>query len=189
MPPTLETSRLTLRAPTLADAPAIAQLAADRRIADTTASLPHPYTLADAEWFIGHVTRDGADSEVWVIVHGDAVVGAIGLHASHDPGIVELGYWVGVAFWGRGFATEAAEAALDHAFSTRAFEVVFADHLTRNPASHRVMEKLGMAVEGVRRRRIRKWGVLEDLCGHAILREEWPAAPRIRERPDAPRDR
>lgn len=178
-PPSLSTARLVLRSPTLDDAPAIAALAADRRIADTTATLPHPYTTADAEWFVRHVTRPEADAEVWVItraVDGE-LLGMIGLHASDDPAIVELGYWIGVPFWGQGIATEAARAGVDHAFRDRAIEVVFADHLTRNPASHRVMEKLGMTVEGVRRRRVRKWGVLEDLCGHAILADEWPERP------------
>ena len=178
MPPTLTTSRLVLRTPTLADAPAIAQLAADRLIADTTAAVPHPYTLADAESFIRHVTHDDARSEVWVIVHDGEVVGAMGLHASDDPALEGLGYWVGVPHWGQWFATEAARTVLDHAFGDRGREVVFADHLTRNPASHRVMEKVGLTVEGVRRRRLRKWGVLEDLCGHAILREAWrPSRP------------
>lgn len=180
-PPILATGRLVLRPPTLDDAPAIATLAADRRIADTTGTLPHPYTLADAEWFVRHVTRPDADAEVWAIVRGadpavvrgDHVVGVIGLHAARDPAVAELGYWVGVPHWGQGIATEAARAVLDHAFGARSLEVVFADHLTRNPASHRVMEKLGTTVEGVRRRRLRKWGVLEDLCGHAILSEEW----------------
>lgn len=176
MPPMLTTDRLVLRSPMLDDAPAIAALAADRRIADTTASLPHPYTLADAEWFVRHVTRPEAEAEVWAIVLASdhALVGVVGLHAADDSGVVELGYWIGVPFWGQGFATEAARAAVDHGFRDRSLEVIFADHLTRNPASHRVMEKLGMTVEGVRRRRLRKWGVLEDLCGHAILAEEWP---------------
>jgi RimJ/RimL family protein N-acetyltransferase len=175
MPPTLTTARLILRPPVLEDAPAIASLAADRRITDTTATLPHPYTLADAEWFVRHVTRPDADTQVWAIVRAadQALSGVIGLHASDDLAVAELGYWVGVPFWGQGIATEAAHATLDHGFRTRGLEVVFADHLARNPASHRVMEKLGMAVEGVRRRRLRKWGVLEDLCGHAVLAEEW----------------
>lgn len=173
MPPELVTPRLVLRPPTMNDVPAIAALAGDRRIADTTASLPHPYTVADAAWFVEHVTRPEMAGEVWVIERAGTLVGVLGLHAAGDPAIVELGYWVGVPFWGQGIATEAARAAVEHGFRDRALEVIFADHLTRNPASHRVMEKLGMSVEGVRRRRIRKWGTLEDLCGHAILREAW----------------
>lgn len=174
--PTLTTDRLLLRPPEGRDAPSIAELAADRRIADTTATVPHPYALADAERFIARANLDHA-GWVWVIVRrpDDRVVGVVSFQWPDDGAAAELGYWVGVPHWGQGFATEAASAAVGQAFAALPLEVVHADHLTRNPASHRVMEKLGMRHEGVRRVRFRKWGILEDLCGHSILRSEWSA--------------
>lgn len=174
MTPTLTTSRLVLRAPAAADAETIAELAADRRIADTTATVPHPYIVADAQRFIAKA-REDCPGWTWAIADraDDRVLGVLSLDWPDDGAVAELGYWVGVPHWGHGYATEAAATAIGHTFRGRRARIVHADHLTRNPASHRVMEKLGMRVEGIRRRRFRKWGVLEDLCGHSVLREEW----------------
>jgi ribosomal-protein-alanine N-acetyltransferase len=95
------------------------------------------------------------------------------IHRSHDSG--ELGYWIGKPYWGRGYATEAAAAVLDFAFGPLALHRVEATHFTRNPASGRVMEKLGMRLEGVFRDAHRKWGRYEDIAQRAILADEWAA--------------
>jgi len=151
--PVIETERLTLRAPRLEDAKAVAQLAHDRRIAENTARIPHPYTLADAEKFIASVNR--ADGEIaFLITREKLVLGAVGIHMpEHEP--PEIGYWVGAKFWGHGYATEAVHAVIDHAFSDPDVEALAAGARVTNPASRRVLEKCGFQWTGVGLTRIR----------------------------------
>jgi RimJ/RimL family protein N-acetyltransferase len=75
----------------------------------------------------------------------------------------ELGWWVGKPDWSRGYCTAAGRLLVAHAFSSLGLVRLHACHLTRNPASGRVMQKLGMHHEGTRRAHVRKWGILEDL--------------------------
>jgi len=151
--PVLETERLTLRAPRLEDAKAVAQLANDRRIAENTARIPHPYSLVDAEKFIASVNR--VDGEIaFLITREKVVLGAVGIAmAEHEP--PEIGYWLGMKFWGHGYATEAVRAVIDHAFADRDFEALAAGARVTNPASRRVLEKCGFQWTGVGLTRIR----------------------------------
>jgi RimJ/RimL family protein N-acetyltransferase len=145
--PVLETKRLTLRAPTLKDAKAVAVLANDRRIAENSARIPHPYKLADAENFIAGANK--ADGEtVFLIVRNGTIMGACGV-AVADPNAPELGYWLGVPHWGQGFATEALHAVIDFAFSEFEHSALHAGARVTNPASRRVLEKCGFQWTGV----------------------------------------
>ena len=151
--PVLETERLALRAPRLEDAKAVAQLANDRRIAENTARIPHPYTLVDAEKFIASVNQ--ADSEIaFLITRENIVLGAVGI-AMPEREPPEIGYWLGVKFWGHGYATEAVHAVIDHAFADLDCEAVAAGARVTNPASRRVLEKCGFQWTGVGLTRIR----------------------------------
>ena len=153
--PVLETERLVLRAPRLEDAKALATLANDRRIAENTLRIPHPYSLADAQAFITHANA-GDDEAVFLIAarSGGAIVGACGL-ATLDSETPEIGYWLGAAFWGKGYATEAARALIDHAFGDLGLEVLLGGARVNNPASRRVLEKCGFQWTGVGLYRIR----------------------------------
>jgi len=144
--PVLETKRLCLRAPRLGDAKTVATLANDRRIAENTARIPHPYKLSDAEDFI---TRAGKpDEAVFLIALRDrSVIGACGI-VLQEAG-PELGYWLGVAHWGQGYATEALHAVIDYAFTDLAHEQLQAGARVTNPASRRVLEKCGFQWTGV----------------------------------------
>ncbi len=145
--PVLETKRLTLRAPTLKDAKAVAVLANDRRIAENTARIPHPYKVTDAESFIAGANK--ADGEtVFLIVRNGTIMGACGV-AVADPNAPELGYWLGVPHWGQGFATEALHAVIDFAFSEFEHSALHAGARVTNPASRRVLEKCGFQWTGV----------------------------------------
>jgi RimJ/RimL family protein N-acetyltransferase len=151
--PVLETERLVLRAPRLEDAKAVAQLANDRRIAENTARIPHPYSLVDAEKFIASVNR--VDGEIaFLITREKMVLGACGIGMSERES-PELGYWLGVPFWGHGYATEAVRAVIDHAFADLEFEALAAGARVTNPASRRVLEKCGFQWTGVGLTRIR----------------------------------
>jgi len=150
----LETPRLVLRVPRPDDANAVAKLANDRRVAENTARLPHPYTAADAHEFIAHV--NGADGELaWLIaLPNDKIIGACGI-AALDGKQPEIGYWLGVPYWGKGYATEAARALIDHAFTELGHETLQAGARVSNPTSRRVLEKCGFQWTGVALRRVR----------------------------------
>jgi RimJ/RimL family protein N-acetyltransferase len=151
--PVLQTRRLTLRVPRLEDAAALARLANDRRIAENTARIPHPYCLADAETFIGSANSEG-DAHFLVALADATVIGVCGI-AMREGSAPELGYWLGLAHWGSGFATEAVRAVIDHAFGDLKHEVVQAGARVTNPAARRVLEKCGFQWTGVGLYRIR----------------------------------
>ena len=100
--------------------------------------------------------------------------GAAELAASPVAGDqAELGYWIGKPFWGRGYCTEAAQALLRYAFTELGLVRVHSCHFARNPASGRVMQKIGMVKEGCRRQHVKKWDKLEDLELYGVLKQEW----------------
>jgi RimJ/RimL family protein N-acetyltransferase len=152
--PVLETARLVLRAPFAEDAKAIATLANDIRIAQNLLRLPHPYTPEDAETFIASVNRPGGEIAFLITDRDDNILGACGI-AKLDGETPELGYWLGVAHWGKGYATEAARAVIDHAFADPGCETLLAGARVSNPASRRVLEKCGFQWTGVGLYRIR----------------------------------
>jgi RimJ/RimL family protein N-acetyltransferase len=151
--PVLETERLVLRAPRFEDAKSISMLANDRLIAENTARIPHPYRLADAEAFIAQANRDDGQVNFLVTLADGTVAGACGLNVSEGP--PEIGYWLGRKFWGNGYATEAAQAVIDWAFTEGAHEALQAGTRVTNPASRRVLEKCGFQWTGVGLYRIR----------------------------------
>jgi RimJ/RimL family protein N-acetyltransferase len=151
--PVLATERLVLRAPRSDDAKAIAALVNDRRIAENTLRIPHPYGLADAESFIATANADDGE-HTFLITRGAAVLGACGI-ARRDGEEPEIGYWLGVAFWGRGYATEAARGVIDHAFGDLGYDCLAGGARVSNPASRRVLEKCGFQWTGVGLYRIR----------------------------------
>jgi RimJ/RimL family protein N-acetyltransferase len=151
--PVLATERLVLRAPRSEDAKAIATLVNDRRIAENTLRIPHPYGLADAESFIAAANTAGGE-HTFLITRGADVLGACGI-ARRDGEEPEIGYWLGVAFWGRGYATEAARGVIDHAFGDLGCDCLAGGARVSNPASRRVLEKCGFQWTGVGLYRIR----------------------------------
>ena len=152
--PVLETERLVLRAPRLEDAEAIATLVNDRRIAENTLRIPHPYGLADAQAFIA--SANAGDGEIVFVIAGrdGGVLGCCGI-AQLDGATPEIGYWLGVPYWGKGYATEAARALIDHAFVDLGHDTLVAGARLSNPASRRVLEKCGFQWTGVGLYRIR----------------------------------
>jgi RimJ/RimL family protein N-acetyltransferase len=150
--PVLKTERLVLRALSERDVPVIVQLAGDRRVAENTARIPHPYTAADAEGLLASINQKGSET-VFAIELDGALIGMSGLDPRTDG--AELGYWLGVPFWGRGYATEAVRAVIDYAFGDLGHEVLQSGARVSNPASRRVLEKSGFQWTGVRLCRIR----------------------------------
>jgi RimJ/RimL family protein N-acetyltransferase len=162
------------------DGPRVEELLRDPEIADGTAGVPYPYPAGEAaRWIRSHRAewRRGEGATFGIVERASgALVGALGLtvHASNNA--AELGCWIGVAWWNRGYMTEATRAILDYAFAGMGLNRVFAFHLTRNPAPAHAMEKVGMSFEGVQRQALRKRRVYEDLATYGIVRSDWEAA-------------
>jgi len=171
--PTLKTDRLTLRPFTLDDAPRLQELAGAYEVALNTLTIPHPYPDGAAEqWIATHDDDYRENRNHHFAIDDGALVGSIGLIMKGDA-IAEMGYWVGVPYWGRGYATEAAREVMRYGFEDCGLHRIFANYASRNPASGRVMQKLGMTHEGVLRHQLRKWDEYIDLVFYGILREEW----------------
>lgn len=151
--PVIETRRLALRSPDARDIHRLAALADDLDIARMTLRMPHPYRLEDAEEFVLKVAvQDPARARTFLIAHEDhGLVGVIGLFEDGDPA-PEVGYWIARPFWGRGFATEALQGAMNWASRTWHRRALMAGHFSDNPASGRVLEKAGFLYTGEVRR-------------------------------------
>lgn len=174
--PTLRTKRLVLRSFTLADAAEVQRECGRFEIADTTLSMPHPYPDGAAEeWIAAHpaVFAEGRGLSLKVtLAETGQYIGGIGLHdISERHRRAEMGYVINVSQWGRGYCTEAAAAVVRYAFGEMGLHRVVAMHLTRNPASGRVMQKIGMAHEGTLRHHVVKWDRFEDIECCGICRE------------------
>lgn len=169
-PCVLETPRLTLRPPLLADVKAIAQLADDRRIAENTRRLPHPYSEVDAARFVRGLEQTGETA--FLIEHLDAPIGLVGINRP-APGRAELGYWLGVAHWGRGFGTEAARAAIDYFFDGSDETVLIGHARVSNPASRNILEKCGFQWTGVELHRFEVIGSSAPVDAFRLTRGVW----------------
>jgi RimJ/RimL family protein N-acetyltransferase len=166
----LETERLALRKPTLADVKAIAHLANDRRIAEMTRRLPFPYQQEHAESFVNTLS-DSADS-VFLIELDHRPIGMAGIDW-RDMEAPELGYWLGVAHWGQGFATEAARAVIDYAFDEFAIEHLVSGARVANPASRNILEKCGFQWSGVQLHRFEAIGSSTPVDCFRLSRGVW----------------
>ena len=166
----LETERLTLRRPTLADVNAIARLAGDRRIAQNT-RLPHPYSQDHAVEFVRNVANSPREA-VFLIEHNYKPIGAVGARW-READAPELGYWLGVDHWGQGFATEAARAVLDYTFEE--FDIAFIRSFARvtNPASRNILEKCGFQWSGVELHRFQSLGSSAPVDCFRLTRGVW----------------
>jgi RimJ/RimL family protein N-acetyltransferase/diadenosine tetraphosphate (Ap4A) HIT family hydrolase len=174
--PSITTERLILRPFTLADAPDVQCLAGDRAVADTTQAIPHPYEDGMAEvWISTHQPRfEKGELAVFAITlkTNGSLIGTVGLTINPVHSRAELGYWVGKAYWKRGYCTEAAVAVVRYGFDVLGLNRIYAHHLSRNPASGRVMAKIGMQHEGTLRKNVIKWGVFEDVETWGRLRDD-----------------
>jgi len=147
----IKTERLVLRQLTLEDAKAFSKLAGDYDISKMTGSIPHPFPLFSAEFKITYllcqkncnlaypyaITRDGGE-----------LIGVMDLFRSTASAVLEIGYWVGKAFWGQGLSTEAAKAIINEARDTLGIQALMAGAFADNPSSLRVLDKLGFKRTG-----------------------------------------
>lgn len=138
------TERLLLRPGWIEDAPAVHQAIADEAIVCNLAHAPWPYTLLDAEAYLTRERPVHEASSLIFLRTSDApqLIGGIGVGRT-PAGELELGYWIGKPYWGRGYATEAGRAVLDYARDSLRLPRLTAGHFLDNPTSGRVLSKLG----------------------------------------------
>ena len=142
LPTKIDTSRLTLRAPIRGDAPALAQLADNKNIAEKLSRLPSPYSQRDAIAFIEIFAQRADERPYAIISHAGAFLGIVGFTFAigQHP---ELGYWLGEPHWGKGYMSEAVKGLIEAAHATHLFPVIRARALTTNIGSVNVLEKAG----------------------------------------------
>jgi [ribosomal protein S5]-alanine N-acetyltransferase len=174
----IETERLTLRPLTPADSAPIQAAAGRREVADTMISIPHPFSARDAERYVrARIAqyRRGRALALGLWSRPDqAFCGLVELRAiDREHALAELSFWLAAGRQGRGYMGEAIAAVLRLAFEDLGLNRVYAYHMTRNPASGRVLARLGFQPEGLLRQRVRKWGVFEDVILQALLRQDW----------------
>jgi RimJ/RimL family protein N-acetyltransferase len=134
---------------------------------------PHPYTVDNAKWWIAHASSANPMTDFAIVVEGEAV-GGIGFMMQEDifRRSVEIGYWLGEAYWGRGIVTAAVRAMTEYIFAN--FDVcrIYAGVFEWNPGSMRVLEKAGFTCEGRMRKAATKHGQTMDEFIYALVKEE-----------------
>jgi RimJ/RimL family protein N-acetyltransferase len=158
------------------DAEAFATLAADRAIADTMISIPHPLSVERARIWIQERSRTDACCCAFAICDrtSDRLQGYVGIvDISSEHRLGELRFWIGRPYWGRGLAEKAGHAALAHAFDTLQLNRLQAFRIVRNAASGRVLEKLGFRREGLLAQRVLKRSIFENVAVYGLLRQDW----------------
>lgn len=170
---TITTERLILRLFQKSDAEAVTKYCNNYNIYRNTLYLPYPYSTDDAlTWMENHLKNFEADRSYELAItdkESGELYGAIALSNNQRFKNGEIAYWVGEEFWGNGYATEAAQAMLQFAFNEKDYHKVFARCFTSNPASGRVLEKLGMKEEGVLKDHVIKENQFEDLAHYGII--------------------
>lgn len=174
--PELRTDRLTLRGFVPEDAPEVQRLVGARQVARTL-PVPHPYEDGMAEeWIASHRSAFEGGRHVSLAVtlrkHG-ALIGCITLDLNARDENAELGYWIGAPYWGRGYATEAVNEMLCYGFEELGLHRVHASHLGNNPASGKVLQKVGMSHEGTRPEHYERWGEHHDCVLYGLLASDW----------------
>ena len=171
--PELNTRRLVLRPLNQDDAITVQCLAGDKKIASVTENIPHPYEDGLAEAWIDaqQVAWRAEEAATFGIVNrrSGQLIGCIGLILTLKHSRASLGYWIGVDFWNLGFATEAGQAVVRFGFDELGLRRLEATHLTRNPASGRVMQKIGMHHEGTLTDYIKNEQRFEDVELYSLI--------------------
>jgi RimJ/RimL family protein N-acetyltransferase len=176
----IRTERLLLRPPRPADAGPITLWCGQYRVASMLARVPHPYPRGAAEQFIARATSGRGGETVYAIDGSPSgasdFLGVIGLKQGES--VRNLGFWVGPPAWGLGYATEAAAAVIDEAFAAgteRVTASVYAD----NPASRRVLEKLGFRETGRGEGYCPARDSMVPDCAMALDRGDWAGSAAV----------
>lgn len=175
----LETARLILRELSESDIAELVPLIGAREVAATTLRIPHPYEEKHARQFLASAAKENELRLGLRLRINGRLCGGIGLHPEMEHRRAELGYWIGVPFWGNGYATEAAREVVRYGFEGLNLNRIFANYFRGNDKSGRVLEKIGMRHEGCIRQGVLKAGKFIDLEMYSILSEDHIAASHM----------
>lgn len=171
--PVIETERLILSQLEEKDIPLIVEYLQHRIYSDLTSNIPYPYTEKDARFWLKmskEAFENNAGYTFGIRDKEDRIIGAIGLH-DRDDDKAELGYWIGMPYWSKGLVTEAAKAMIHFGFNQLGVHKIFATHLPHNPASGKIMKKIGMEQEAVLKQEIKKDGEYFDLVMYSVFND------------------
>lgn len=178
--PQLETNRLILRRTCMEDAPFITALLQDREIAANVLSIPYPYSASDALAFLEKIQVQPEEENpnynfALIQREGNILMGICGIHKNDRHNHAWIGYWLGKAYWGQNYTSEAVSRLIRFGFEGLDVNRIYAECLISNIGSVRVMEKNGMLREGTLRQSVRQnlSGEYRDTFMYSILRSEY----------------
>lgn len=171
--PILDTDRLQLRQFELSDARETRELAGPQEMAKTT-FLPHPYKDGEAERWIMSQYEDFKHNRMVnfaiELKETGALIGSIGLQLELLHQRAQLGFWVGMPYWNKGYCTEAAREVITFGFDKLRLNRIYAIHFGTNPASGRVLKKIGMSHEGTQKQHFIRFGQVEDAEMYGMMK-------------------
>lgn len=176
--PQLESERLILNQPNSEDtADLILYLNQTSEFADNTLTMPFPYTEESAQFWLKMI-EDGfekKDAFVFGIRKKEnlKLIGGIGLHLVVPHQKAELGYWIAKDFWNQGYATEAAKTVVEFGFRILNLNKIYASHYPHNPASGKILQKIGMQYEATLKDEVLKKEKFLDLIRYSILKNNY----------------
>lgn len=175
MLPTLRDRSLTLRPFAWADLPDMLALVQEKEVAATTLNIPYPCDDAEIEAWFRLQLQELEEGKVlrWAVTKTDELVGAMKLVTHPEYESAEIGYWIGKPYWGKGYASQAAQLVVDYAFTILDMNRIEAHAMAENVGSSRVLSKLGMREEGYHPQLIKKFGEFKDVRTYGLLRDHW----------------
>jgi len=177
--PTLVTERLILDQIIPVDIPNIVAYAGNKKITNTTRTMPHPYFEEDAIAWINMANQGFKNKDMFIFALRDKVdksfKGGIGLTLNTENNRAEIGYWIAEKFWGMGYTTEAVKAVLKFGFEKLELNKITAVYIDTNIASGKIMDKNGMVKEGELKNHDIKLGEYQTLIQYRMLRSEYDA--------------
>ncbi len=172
--PVIETERLVLSQLQEGDIPFVTEYLQDKIFSDLTSNIPYPYSREHAEFWM-KMSRESFENNTgytFAVRNKEGkILGAIGLHDREDDK-AELGYWLGKPFWNKGYITEAATALIGFGFQELQLNKIYATYFLQNPASGRIMEKIGMEREALLKQHVRKGEEYFDIMMYSVLKNK-----------------
>ena len=172
----IETERLVLRNIEISDAKRINELCNDKAITSATIRIPYPSSLEETKRFIkihGKISLDKGVVFTITLKSINEIIGVMGLEVDPEHERGELGYWLGKAYWGDGYCTEAAKTVLEYGFMKLRLNRIYACYMRGNEASGKVLQKIGMKYEGCLKDHVKKNGVFKNMEYYGILRKDY----------------
>lgn len=172
--PVLETENLILSDLEEGDLPFVVEYLQEKIFSELTSNIPYPYSHEDAKFWLEMSRKafgNGSGFTFAIRSKEERIMGAIGIHDRGDDK-AELGYWLAVPFWNKGYVTEAALAVVEFGFKELGYNKIFATHFPHNPSSARIMQKIGMKQEAILKEHLKKGDEYFDIPLYSIFKKK-----------------